>query len=78
MSGRTAQLTTAFVWDCDECGRENFVRSVHIDADEETLSELREEHGIEPWETGEWCTAPTKVRCQHCGEEFEVERDTET
>lgn len=64
------ELHLAFVWDCDDCGRENFVRSIVGEFDEDAMKEMREEHGITAYECGEWHTAPTSVTCQHCGSTF--------
>lgn len=63
------ELHLAFMWDCPECGIENFCRSIVADEYEE--AEMREEHGIEPWELGKWHTAPLLVTCKACGAEFE-------
>lgn len=64
------ELHPAFVWDCDNCGRENFVRSIVGEFDEETMREMREEHGITEYECGEWHTAPRSVKCRYCGSAF--------
>jgi predicted nucleic acid-binding Zn ribbon protein len=66
------ELHPAFVFDCDECGRENFVREIVEEHDEETDSELRSEHSIEPYEEGHWVLTPTTVTCQHCNADFDV------
>jgi len=67
------ELHMAYVWDCDSCGRENFCRGAVLEFSEEDRAELREEHGVEEWESGEWMSAPEEVTCQHCGKEFEVD-----
>jgi uncharacterized Zn finger protein len=64
------ELHPAFVYDCDECGRENFVRSIVGEFDEETLDEMREDHGITEYEAGDWHSAPRTVKCQFCGSVF--------
>ena len=69
------ELHPAFVYDCDNCGRENFVRAVRIEADEETMQELREEHGIEAYDVGDWCQAPVTVKCAYCNTEYETVGD---
>jgi hypothetical protein len=71
------ELHPAFVWDCDDCGRENFERSIVGDFDEETLQQMRDEHGIQPWEAGDLHTAPTVVTCRHCGSVFGTDRSEE-
>jgi hypothetical protein len=59
-----AELHGAFVWDCDNCGAENFVRAVEGNLDEEHMNEIcgepmsrfvAPEHDIDD-ETGE-CSA---------------------
>lgn len=64
------ELHPAYVWDCDACGVENFCRSVALELDPEEEKELREEHGIEPWDQGDWCMAPKVVTCRECGAEY--------
>lgn len=67
------ELHAAYVFDCDECGRETFGRCRVGEFDEETEREMREEHGIQPWETGDWIQLPSSVVCNHCGAVLEVE-----
>lgn len=67
---KSIELHLAFVFDCDYCGRENFVRSVTGDFSEEELQELREEHGVEVYKLGEWHTRPGVVKCNFCGAGF--------
>ncbi|MFZ5831957.1 MAG: hypothetical protein ACOY3P_17880 [Planctomycetota bacterium] len=66
----TVELRPAYVWDCQECGREVFERGVVCEADAESEAEMREEHGIEPWEEGAWIMMPETVACPHCGATF--------
>jgi hypothetical protein len=72
---KQAMLHPAFVWDCDECGTENFVRTVRADLSAEELAEMKEDYDVEPWEEGEFLTAPKHVSCKQCGHEFETEHD---
>lgn len=69
---KQAELNPAYVWDCDECGLESFERSRRFEGSEEDLQELREEHGIETYDLGEWVTMPTAVQCRHCGETYDT------
>jgi len=39
-----------------------------MSADE--LAELRDEHGVQPWEEGDFVMMPEAVHCPHCGREF--------
>ena len=63
------ELHPAFVWDCEDCGTENFVRAVS-DFAEDVQEKLREEYGVEDYETGSWCMAPSSVTCKYCGSVF--------
>lgn len=64
-------LHIAYTWDCDECGIENVAREVRPEFSEEDLQELRQEHGVQPWQTGHFFTRPDTVVCKECGTEFE-------
>ena len=73
------ELHQAFMYDCPECGRENFVRAIHIEtSDEEQDDMIRLLAGIEDWEEvpddlhGMFLVAPSNVTCEHCGEELET------
>lgn len=39
----TVELHAAHVWDCEECGRENFERAVEGDMDEPSMQVFRDE-----------------------------------
>jgi hypothetical protein len=78
---RTVELLRAFLWTCDDCGRDNFERAVTISPesiDPENLPEVpgldREtlQEWIESGGQGEWVTAPRHVRCKHCNARFDV------
>lgn len=73
----TVTLNPAYMWDCDECGTENFCRGIIAEMSEEDLAELREEHGIEEHETGDWMTMPETVVCKVCSAEFETQHFSE-
>lgn len=66
----TVELRPAFMWDCEECGRENFTRAIVPEMSVEDLAELKEDHGIEENETGEFLMMPKRVTCPDCGNEF--------
>lgn len=74
---KTVVLRTAYAFDCEDCGRENFGRSLALECSPEEEEELRLNHGIDPWDTGNWVQRPDKVTCQFCGAEFETEEDLE-
>jgi hypothetical protein len=74
-------LAPAYVWDCNECGRENFQRAVSIvlDPDDDADADvLRSMHGISDGEPipeacgGRVCARPDRVTCKHCGVEFKA------
>lgn len=75
---QTVELHPASVWDCEECGRENFCRLVRPEFSEADLAELKEDHGVEAHETGEFLTFPETVKCQFCFTEFATEDDLES
>ena len=64
------ELIPAFLWDCPECGKENFERTVVAELSQEELIELKFEHGVEPNSEGNFLTSPTSVDCRHCGTSF--------
>lgn len=69
-SDEEVELRPAFAWDCPECGREYFARAIVAEFSEEQMTELREDHGVEPWETGDFLVKPDTVTCTHCQVEF--------
>jgi len=64
------ELHPAHAWDCDECGAENFVRCVVPEMSDEELAELRDDHGVQPWEAGHFMQVPDEVTCAKCGATF--------
>lgn len=64
------ELHPAYVWDCDECGQENFARSVVLELSDEEKAEAEEDHGIDPDGVGFWSTYPDSVTCAACGKRF--------
>ncbi len=68
----TVQLNIAWMWDCEECGRENFERTFLPEVDPERVAELADEIGEDSGETL-LCAFPFEVVCGHCGAEFETE-----
>jgi rubredoxin len=65
-------LHAAWVWDCPECGVENFERSIISALSDEEEEHMHEVHGLPPNETGFWQTAPEEVICGECQTEFKV------
>lgn len=60
------ELRPAYVWDCPECGRECFERTVVIELSEEEMQQYRSEMGIQPWDQGNFQGMPSEVTCPHC------------
>jgi len=80
MTIREVELRHAYVWTCDECGRDNFHNGLTLDPSQWTPEELaakRKEFGIEPGEECEWMWRPDTVVCEFCGAEFRVESPEE-
>lgn len=69
------ELHNAYVWDCDACGAENFVRAVTVEMTPEDVEAMKERYGgdDEEWQTGNWMSRPDDVTCSKCGAKFEVE-----
>jgi hypothetical protein len=74
-------LSPAYVWDCEECGRENFQRAVSIRLDPEDEGDaatIRDMEGLSEGEpipnglVGCMMTRPSRVTCKHCGKEFKA------
>lgn len=80
-----ARLLTAYVWDCEHCGAENFARAVVAELCDDHREELyRHFHHLEAWEElptrwreFEIVTHPDTVTCRSCGMEFEAKCDDE-
>lgn len=72
---KKVELHCAYLWTCDSCGRDNFLRAIVCEMTQEDITAMMEEHGGEPedWKTGEWMTRPDEVTCEHCGAEYETE-----
>lgn len=64
------ELRPAYSWDCDECGAENFTRGLIPELSAEDLAELRDEHGVQPWEAGDFMAMPDTVKCHSCAGVF--------
>ena len=70
------QLRPAYAWDCESCGCANFENGLIPEMSDDDLAEMRDEHGIQPWEAGNFIEMPSAVTCPQCGAEFETERDS--
>lgn len=67
------ELRPAYAWDCDECGVENFTRGLIPELSAEDLAELRDEHGVQPWDEGAFVAMPETVKCHACGAVFSTQ-----
>lgn len=73
------EIHPAWVFTCEDCGRDTFVRSTVYDAkavdldeqfDPEDAEAIREH--IADGSDGQFLTAPDRVKCSHCGAAFEA------
>lgn len=63
----------ALVWDCDECGREHFIRLIRTEFDDaEQEREMTEAFDAEPGDVFP-VLVPAVVQCDSCGAEFELD-----
>jgi DNA-directed RNA polymerase subunit RPC12/RpoP len=62
-----ANLHRAYSWDCEDCGRENFVRQLRIEERKRCAG------GGTSVIVGS--KFPLTVKCRHCGRIFEAEED---
>lgn len=78
-----ARLLSAYVWDCDECGAENFERAIVAEMHEEEREEMfRSFHDLDEWaelpdgwRDFQMVTRPDAVKCRTCGATFDAEDD---
>ena len=61
------ELSPAYMWDCPNCGRENFQRAITVAmTDEDRLEmEVGEEGGY-------WQSYPDTVICKHCDMKYDT------
>jgi hypothetical protein len=67
----TIQLNIAWMWDCDNCGEENFERGFIPEADPDALDEEQRDSGR--GSEAMLCAFPFEVKCWNCGTEYETE-----
>ncbi|MFA5766410.1 MAG: hypothetical protein WC919_00615 [Candidatus Paceibacterota bacterium] len=60
------ELAPAYMWDCPNCGRENFQRSITTAITDEDRVEM----DLDPCETGCWQSYPNIVICRHCDSQY--------
>lgn len=60
------EIRQAFVWTCDNCGRDQYENAVHIE-DPQLIADIREEYGY-----GDLLMAPSTVKCNLCSTEYDT------
>lgn len=67
---KSVELRAAYAWDCEHCGRENFVNGLVPELSPEDLAFLKNDHGVEEWDLGQFVCMPENVVCPHCNAQF--------
>lgn len=74
------EVHQAWMWDCPDCGTENFERSVTADLTREEAIELAKDIGeldefseVPENYSCDFVTAPIEVHCRQCAHIFDVE-----
>jgi hypothetical protein len=64
------EMRIAYVWDCENCGTENFERAVVYEFSPEEIADAIADGDSELAQTGNWMTHPNHVKCRKCSAEF--------
>ncbi len=82
---KTTETRAAFVWTCDECGRDHFGRMIKPDISADEVGEaVRHTLGLEPYESlpdgaedmDGWVMIPDAVTCPDCDVSYKtIEND---
>ena len=72
MIKQLVEMHLAYVWDCENCGTENFERAIVYEFSPDELAEIADEENPELSKTGNWMTHPARVKCKACNAEFEA------
>ena len=67
---KTIELRPAYVWDCEECGEENFARGLVPECAKEDMEFIKEELGIHPDDDSGLVMMPVEVVCAFCKVRF--------
>lgn len=67
---KEVELHAAYVWDCDDCGRENFTRGCTPNLSDEEVQEIREELNLDDGHFGNFVLMPDTVECKFCKTKF--------
>ena len=66
------EIHSAYCFDCDECGRENFFRAVNREIENLEVSEETQQLKDDGWEVSAMFL-PESVQCVFCKSEFQIE-----
>jgi len=66
LANEIVELSPAYMWDCPNCGRENFQRSIMT----AITAQDRIEMGLEDNQGGCWQSYPNIVVCRHCDSKY--------
>jgi len=70
------ELHAAWMFDCDNCGKENFVRAIVPETlDDDERAEVLDMMGIEDTDEYFPTLVPMEVVCKYCGTPFETNTD---
>jgi rubrerythrin len=71
----SVELHPAFLWTCDECGRDSFARAILVDPESLDAADRERLDAIlgEGWDGAEALMAPAEVTCPYCGATYEAE-----
>lgn len=64
------ELHHAYMFDCNHCGRENYVRPIHRELDLEEATTLKDKYNIDQESIGRFEIVPDYVQCHHCHAKF--------
>jgi hypothetical protein len=67
----SVELRPAYVWTCDNCGRDQYETAVVYELSEEERQELKAEHGVDADAEGDFLACPVEVTCRACGALFD-------
>lgn len=67
------ELSPAYMWDCPNCGRENFQRAITVAMTEEDRLEM----DLSIDEGGCWQSYPNIVICRFCEQQYETQHVTD-
>jgi ribosomal protein L37AE/L43A len=68
------ELSPAYMWDCPNCGRENFQRSITVALTEEDRIHMN----LSSEEIGSWQSYPNFITCKFCKQSFKTRHISET